>query len=324
MSSRRHFPKSYTSCGFDFVSHQPFDRSNLMTQSYPRTKISEKTNEKDQTIKKMVQKSHSVSSIPTGQQAASTTAAGLASHELTEYRDNYKPFLYGYKVLPVVVSPAPERLTGLVRNNAGQVVIDLGQQQNGGAENGMANGKETVVDGPILVPVEKVLINPIPNLRSKENRLKTRKTEYRAKFRPFSAYVYLPSTGLFMKPKDIDPMMVTQVNDWLYEVTERTAKAAEFSRRSKFGHPIVGADHLEAIYQNESRGPWYTKLRDQNETMRNEIAMINLNKFRRTNGSATHRSASVAERAISSAPLNRRNQSADRTNKTSPSSGMLI
>lgn len=327
ISSRRHFPKSYTSCGFDLISHQSFDRNNLMVQSFPRSKISEKSsNNQDKTLinqeKSLIQKSHSFSSLP---QARPVT--GLVNSVHTEYRDNYKPFLYGYKVLPVVVSPVDESLTGLIRNNHGQMVIEL---PNGGGQDNVQNLKESVIDGPILVPIEKVLINPnSSNFRSKE-KIKSRKTEYKAKFRPFSAYVYISGTG-FRKPKDIDPMSVTPVNDWLFEVSERSAKAAEFSRRSKFGHPIVGADNLEAIYAKESKGPWYKQSRDQSEAIKTEINMINLNKFKRgsmasaTIRSETTRSGSASrvernDRSMSTAPVEkRRNQSADRVgNKLSP------
>ena len=294
-----------------------------MTQSYPRTKVVEKSGqevkgakvveksgqevkgEKDGSGRRMVQRSHSIPSIPLG----------------TEYRDSYRPFIYGYKVLPVVV-PVPESgLSSLVRDQVANGHMTDGQATNGPVVIELPSNGEALQegkDGPILVSVQRLLISPRSRKGQKSDesiKMKTRKTEYKAKFRPFSAYVYIPGNG-FKKAKDIDPLCAKQVNDWMYEVTERTAKAAEFSRRSKFGHPIIG-DHLEEIYAKESLGPWYTQFRDQNDTLRNEITLMNSTKgFRRGSiraGSASRvETRNAADRSVVSAPKPKRNHSADR------------
>ena len=62
-------------------------------------------------------------------------------------------------------------------------------------------------------------------------KIKFRKTEYKAKFRPFSTYVYVSGNG-FKKPKHLDQVTeVSRAKDWIYEVVERSQKALEFQRR---------------------------------------------------------------------------------------------
>lgn len=70
------------------------------------------------------------------------------------------------------------------------------------------------------------------NVESSEKpKIKFRKTEYKAKFRPFSAYVYVSGNG-FKKPKHLDQVTeVSKAKDWIYEVVERSQKALEFQRR---------------------------------------------------------------------------------------------
>lgn len=62
-------------------------------------------------------------------------------------------------------------------------------------------------------------------------KIKYRKTEYKAKFRPFSTYVYVSGNG-FKKPKHLDQVTeLSRAKDWIYEVAERSQKALEFQRR---------------------------------------------------------------------------------------------
>ena len=85
-----------------------------------------------------------------------------------------------------------------------------------------------------------------------------KKTEYKAKFRPFSAYVYVSGNG-FKKPKNVDKANGEQVGEWYTEVVERGRKAVEFRSRSQYGHPIAGAGGLEDIYEKSSDGLWVQK-----------------------------------------------------------------
>ncbi|KAI1296559.1 hypothetical protein HDE_04938 [Halotydeus destructor] len=81
-----------------------------------------------------------------------------------------------------------------------------------------------------------------------------KKTEYKKKFRPFSAYVYVSGNG-WKKPKDVDPN-VDDAHDWFTEVAERGKQASQFRSRSQFGHPVSGVEHLEEIYRESTKGLW--------------------------------------------------------------------
>ena len=115
-------------------------------------------------------------------------------------------------------------------------------------QHGQMNQEESIVDHEA----------PLALNRS----IKPKKTEYKAKYRPFSAYVYITGNG-FKKPKDLNGDEESRAKDWIHEVSERTQKALEFQRRSEFGHPICGVDHLEEIYNREASGPWMSHPKDR-------------------------------------------------------------
>jgi hypothetical protein len=85
-------------------------------------------------------------------------------------------------------------------------------------------------------------------------------TEYKAKFKPFSNYVYLPGNG-WLKQKPARPSSSASVpstdqvdapeaaadapnpancQQWFEEVAERNQKANQYRSRSQFGNPILG------------------------------------------------------------------------------------
>lgn len=83
-----------------------------------------------------------------------------------------------------------------------------------------------------------------------------RKTEYKSKFRPFSAYVYLPGDG-FIKRKNLCNGDFDRAKEWYHEVTDRSLKAFELQKASQSGHPIVGDGRLDEIYSKDVlAGPW--------------------------------------------------------------------
>lgn len=101
-----------------------------------------------------------------------------------------------------------------------------------------------------------VLFNDVTTPVTLRNEKKSRKTEYKAKYRPFSAYMYVSGNG-WKKPKDVEKCHEgDKAHEWYFEVEERGKQAAGFRSRSEFGHPIVGADHLEQIYREASDGLW--------------------------------------------------------------------
>lgn len=78
------------------------------------------------------------------------------------------------------------------------------------------------------------------------------KSEYKAKYRPFSTYMYVSGNG-WKKSKNVAPL--DDVHEWYAEVSERGRKANEFRSRSQFGHQ-VNAGGLEEVYKNCSDGFW--------------------------------------------------------------------
>ena len=83
-----------------------------------------------------------------------------------------------------------------------------------------------------------------------------RKTEYKSKFRPFSAYVYLPGDG-FIKRKNLCNGDFDRAKEWYHEVTDRSIKAFELQKASQSGHPILGDGRLDEIYSKDVlAGPW--------------------------------------------------------------------
>lgn len=78
----------------------------------------------------------------------------------------------------------------------------------------------------------------------------SKKTEYKAKFKPFSAYVYVTGNG-WKKSKYM--ALDGNVRQWFEEKVEREKKAVEFRSRSQFGHPLT-AGGLEEVYKSCSDG----------------------------------------------------------------------
>ena len=78
-----------------------------------------------------------------------------------------------------------------------------------------------------------------------------KKTEYHAKFRPFSDFVYVIGNG-FKKPEELDRLNNEndKAKDWFSEVEERSKQAKKYRSRSQLGHPIAG--QLEEIYSQRS------------------------------------------------------------------------
>lgn len=83
-----------------------------------------------------------------------------------------------------------------------------------------------------------------------ETRMK-KKTEYHAKFRPFSDFVYVIGNG-FKKPEELDRLSHEndKAKNWFSEVEERSEQAKKYRSRSQLGHPIAG--QLEEIYSQRS------------------------------------------------------------------------
>ncbi|KAK4337348.1 hypothetical protein RND71_043618 [Anisodus tanguticus] len=100
-----------------------------------------------------------------------------------------------------------------------------------------------------------------------------KKTEYKAKFKPFSTYVYISGKGWF-KPKtekkenaqsrnnvdEIDSLIKNKGEVWYKEVLERNLKANEFRSRSEFGNPILGRSSLEEVYKKASGNNWHASI----------------------------------------------------------------
>lgn len=91
-----------------------------------------------------------------------------------------------------------------------------------------------VVDGPHRAePTERLL--PREDV-SHEVKKTTKRTEYKAKFKPFSSYMYVD--GSWKKPKAVMPETVAPVvdpNQWYTEVVERLHMADEYRSRSRAG-----------------------------------------------------------------------------------------
>lgn len=120
-----------------------------------------------------------------------------------------------------------------------------------------------------------VLFQTEPTVTAVQLTKNSKLTEYKAKFKPFSNYVYLPGNG-WLKPKQLRPTSaasapntVDQVDaaksttvehkpsesavedamseslpvsyqQWYEEVAERNKKANQYRSRSQFGNPILG------------------------------------------------------------------------------------
>ena len=61
-----------------------------------------------------------------------------------------------------------------------------------------------------------------------------KKTEYKSKFRPFSAYVYVTGNG-FIKPKYVEEVDKGKTQSWYSEVEERSRQANHYKTRSQLG-----------------------------------------------------------------------------------------
>lgn len=89
-----------------------------------------------------------------------------------------------------------------------------------------------VVDGPHRAePTDRLL----PRDDSHETKKTTKRTEYKAKFKPFSSYMYID--GSWKKPKAImsEAPPVVDPNQWYTEVVERLHMADEYRIRSRAG-----------------------------------------------------------------------------------------
>lgn len=83
-----------------------------------------------------------------------------------------------------------------------------------------------------------------------------KKTEYKSKFRPFSAYVYLQGEG-FKKRKHLCSDESDRAKEWYFEVTDRSHRAFELQKASQSGHPVFGDGRLDEIYSKDVlAGPW--------------------------------------------------------------------
>ncbi|KAH7948176.1 hypothetical protein HPB52_018960 [Rhipicephalus sanguineus] len=90
-----------------------------------------------------------------------------------------------------------------------------------------------VVDGPHRAePMERLLPREDTSHEVKKT---TKRTEYKAKFKPFSSYMYID--GSWKKPKAImsDAPPVVDPNQWYTEVVERLHMADEYRSRSRAG-----------------------------------------------------------------------------------------
>lgn len=104
----------------------------------------------------------------------------------------------------------------------------------------LADGDIAAVDGWIARPDENEDDEDAALDAVKRGRIK--KTEYKAKFRPFSAYTYVD--GNWKKAtkliKDNEPPVDVDPNSWYSEVVERLKKADQYRVRSHAGVPLYG------------------------------------------------------------------------------------
>ncbi|XP_064488046.1 serine/arginine repetitive matrix protein 1-like isoform X2 [Ornithodoros turicata] len=83
-----------------------------------------------------------------------------------------------------------------------------------------------------------------------ESRKSAKRTEYKAKFKPFSSYMYVD--GSWKKPKAMVPEAppVVDPNSWYTEVVERLQKADEYRCRSR-ASAFPGGDQLQRVYSRQ-------------------------------------------------------------------------
>ncbi|CAG2100091.1 unnamed protein product [Medioppia subpectinata] len=145
---------------------------------------------------------------------------------------------------------------------------------------------------------------------------KTKKSEYNAKFRPFSAYIYVSGNG-FKKPKNVDAMdEVDKVKNWYSEVEERSRQANHYKTRSQLGHPVA-SEGLNQIYSQGSI--WNNYHRDRNLqalALETTQKIIEEKKQERSGRAVASAPKTGRKRCLSSAPPTLRSQVHNTTNAT--------
>ncbi|CAN7937269.1 unnamed protein product, partial [Ixodes hexagonus] len=108
------------------------------------------------------------------------------------------------------------------------------QEGAGSSHHKGAQGSRDLIDGYHRTePMEKLLPR---DETTHDTKKMSKRTEYKAKFKPFSAYMYVD--GIWKKPKASGPEApapVVDPNSWYTEVVERTQKADEYRSRSRAG-----------------------------------------------------------------------------------------
>ena len=97
--------------------------------------------------------------------------------------------------------------------------------------------KEEIIEKEQVKIEDNAVLEPKPRMK---------KTEYKAKYRPFSQYAYF-SGDSFKKFKHLNEQDSSKAKNWPSAKKERTDEAKEYRCRSMFGHPVYGK-HLNEIY----------------------------------------------------------------------------
>lgn len=97
--------------------------------------------------------------------------------------------------------------------------------------------KEEIIEKEQVKIEDDAVLKPQPRMK---------KTEYKAKYRPFSQYAYF-SGDSFKKFKHLNEQDSEKAKNWPSAMKERTDEAKEYRCRSMFGHPVYGK-HLNEIY----------------------------------------------------------------------------